>query len=117
MTETPGPNELRDPLVRRELQRALIWVGLVVAVALLWMLAQPLLLILAGVVLAAMLDGGTRLLGRVLPIARGWRLAIILLMTVAFFAWLLLFAGSQLAGQAAELQQVILLQFDRAMAW
>ncbi|MFM6853355.1 MAG: AI-2E family transporter, partial [Sphingopyxis sp.] len=65
----------------------------------------------------AMLDGGTRLLGRVLPIGRGWRLAIILLITVAFFAWLLLFAGSQLAGQAAELQQVILLQFDRAMAW
>ena len=29
-----------------------------------------------------MLDGGTRLLGRVLPIGRGWRLTIVLLAVV-----------------------------------
>ena len=75
--EEPGPNELRDPLVRQELKRAAIWIGLVALVALVWLLAQPLLLIIGGVVVAAMLDGGTRLLGRVLPIPRAWRLLLV----------------------------------------
>jgi predicted PurR-regulated permease PerM len=75
--EEPGPNELRDPFVRQELKRAGVWIGLVVLVALIWLLAQPLLLIVGGVVFAAMLDGGTRLLGRVLPISRVWRLLIV----------------------------------------
>ena len=117
MNEAPGPNEHHNPLVRQELQKALVWVAVVGGVALVWMLAQPLLLILAGAVLATMLDGGTRLLGRVLPIGRGWRLAIILLLSLGFLGWTVMFAGSQLAGQAAELQRVLLLQVTRAMAW
>ncbi len=116
MAEEPGPNELRNPLVRQELQKALIWVGLVVAVALVWLLAQPLLLILAAIVFAAMLDGGTRLLGRVLPIGRGWRLTLVLLASVGFLVWVVIFAGQQLTQQASELQQVLLAQVDRLMA-
>ena len=50
-------------------------------------LAQPLLLIIGGLVFAAILDGGTRLLGRVLPIGRGWRLAIVTLAGFGFVAW------------------------------
>ncbi len=116
MSEAPGPNELRNPLVRQELQKALVWIGLVVAVLLIWFLAQPLLLILAAIVFAATLDGGTRLLGRVLPIGRGWRLSIVLFMSVGFLVWVVMFAGSEIAGQAAELQRVLLLQVDRLMA-
>ena len=56
-------------------------------------LAQPLLLIIAGIVFASMLDGGTRLLGRVLPIGRGWRLAIVTLAGVGFIVWTFYFAG------------------------
>lgn len=117
MTEAPGPNEMRDPAVRKEVQRAAIWIGMVVGVALLWMLAQPLLLIVAGMVFAAVIDGGTRLLGRALPIARGWRLAIVMLAMVALMAWIVSFAGSQIAGQAVELQRVILTQAERLIAW
>lgn len=117
MAEQLGPNERHNALVRTEFQRALVWVAVVGGVALMWLLAQPLLLILAGAVLATMLDGGTRLLGRVLPIGRGWRLAIILLAAVGFMAWVMMFAGSQLAGQAAELQRVLLIQMQRALAW
>ncbi len=117
MSETPGPNEMRDPLVRKEMQRAAIWIGMAIAVALVWMLAQPILLIIAGAVFAAILDGGTRLLGRALPIGRGWRLAIVLLSIIALLAWIFSFAGSQLAGQAAELQQVLLTQIDNVLAW
>jgi predicted PurR-regulated permease PerM len=116
MTEAPGPNELRNPLVRQELQRALVWVSVVVAVALLWLLAQPLLLILGAIVFAAMLDGGTRLLGRVLPIGRGWRLALILLATVAFLGWVAVYAGQQLTVQAIALQDTIVLQIERGIA-
>ena len=79
MSRRPGPVELRDPVVRHELKRASVWIGLVLAVVGVIVLAQPLLLIFAGIVLASMLDGGARLLGRVLPIGRGWRLAIVTL--------------------------------------
>ena len=47
--------------------------------ALVVLLIQPLLIIFAGLVFASMLDGGVRLLGRVLPIPRGWRLLIVVL--------------------------------------
>lgn len=117
MSETPGPNEMRDPFVRKELQRAAIWIGMAVGIALLWLLAQPLLLIIAGIVFATMLDGGTRLLGRILPIGRGWRLAIVLTAVLGLLGWIASFAGNQLAGQAAELQRVLFQQIEYAMAW
>ena len=66
-------------------------------------LAEPLLLIFGGVVFAAMLDGGTRLLGRVLPIGRGWRLLIVSLLALGFIAGTIWFAGVQLTAQFARL--------------
>ena len=115
--EQPGPAEMRDPLVRHELKRASVWFGLALAIAAVIVLAQPLLLIFAGIVLASMLDGGTRLLGRVLPIGRGWRLAIVTLAAVGFIVWTFYFAGSELAGQAERLREVITLQANRILAW
>ncbi|HEX8514075.1 MAG TPA: hypothetical protein VF688_13330, partial [Allosphingosinicella sp.] len=82
--EQPGPAEMRDPLIRQELKRASVWFGMALAIAAVIFLAQPLLLIFAGIVLASMLDGGTRLLGRVLPIGRGWRLAIVTILAIGF---------------------------------
>jgi predicted PurR-regulated permease PerM len=116
MAMTPGPNEMRDPFVRREVQRAAIWIAMIGGVALAWTLAQPLLLILGAIVFATMLDGGTRLLGRVLPIGRGWRLALVLLGCLGFVYWLVNFAGNQLLTQAAQLQTVIVAQVQRAVA-
>ena len=115
--EAPGPTELRDPIVRQELKRAAVWIGLAVAVALVWLLAQPLLLIMGGLVFAALLDGGTRLLGRVLPIARGWRLAIVTLAGIAFIGWTFYFAGTQLAEQVERLRDVVSTQFERISQW
>src|SRR3546814_17872924 len=63
--------------------------------------------------MASMLDGGTRLLGRILPIARGWRLLIVCLSLLAFLGWTMLFAGSQIADQAATLQTVVMAQIER----
>ncbi len=68
--ERPGPAEFRDPLVRREMAKAAVWFGSALAVAGVIFLAQPLLLIIGGAIFAVFLDGGTRLLGRWLPIPR-----------------------------------------------
>lgn len=113
--EQAGPVEMRDPLVRHELKRAGIWISLIGAVALIVLVAQPLLLILAGIVFASMLDGGTRLLGRVLPIGRGWRLTIVMLLVLAFLVGTIWLAGVQLAQQAADFRTLVTGQFDRLM--
>ena len=114
-SERPGPGELRDPLIRQELRRAAVWIGMVVVALLIWELSQPLLLIGGAIVFAAMLDGGVRLLGRVLPIARAWRLLITTLIVVAFLAWVVWLASTQLADQAATLKDVILGQINHLM--
>ncbi len=113
--EAPGPNDAHDPEIRREVRRALIWVGLVAGVWLAWQLWQPLLLILGGFVAATIFDGGVRLLGRVLPIGRGWRVAIILLAATAALIWVGYFAGSQIAQQWSQLQAVVVTQANRAI--
>ncbi|HEY0445509.1 MAG TPA: AI-2E family transporter [Allosphingosinicella sp.] len=115
--EKPGPTELRDALVVHELKRAGVWLGLAVAIALAAYLAQPLLLIFAGIVLASMLDGGARLLGRVMPIPRGWRLALVTLAGLGFIGWTFYFAGTELAGQAESLRTVVTNQLNRILAW
>ncbi|MES2699812.1 MAG: AI-2E family transporter, partial [Pseudomonadota bacterium] len=71
--------------------------------------------VFGAMVFAAMIDGGSRLLGRVLPIGRGWRIAIVLLASVLFFVWLTMFAGSQISREAAELPMLIEMQIQRAM--
>jgi predicted PurR-regulated permease PerM len=115
--EKRGPTELRDPLVRQELKRASVWFGLALAIGAVIFLAQPLLLIFAGVVLASMLDGGTRLLGRVLPIGRGWRLALVTLAVFAFLIWIFVFAGQTIASQAETLRAAVTAQVDRVLAY
>ena len=115
--ERPGPAEFRDPLVRRELQRAAVWFGVALAVAGVIFLAQPLLLIVGGMIFAVVLDGGTRLLGRYLPIARGWRLVLVVLFGLGFIGWVVYYAGTTFAAQAENLRAVIEVQAARVYAW
>jgi predicted PurR-regulated permease PerM len=113
--EAPGPADYADPVTQRELKKAVVWVAVLLVPVLVYVLAEPLFLILGGVVFASMLDGGTRLLGRVLPIGRGWRLGIVaLLVTVSLLGFFAL-AGTQVAGQAAVLQKVVTGQADRLL--
>ena len=57
--EEVGPTELYDPVIRNELKKAVVWIGMAsLVVALVW-LAQPILLIIGGLVLAAMLPRRT----------------------------------------------------------
>ena len=112
-----GPTDLADPLLREEARRAFVWIGIAALFALVVMMAQPLLIVFAGLVFAAMIDGGARLLGRVLPIARGWRVAIVLVLTAAFLVWTAYFAGSQIAAQAAALPPTVEAQALRVISW
>jgi predicted PurR-regulated permease PerM len=123
MTDTPSsaieskaelsPAEMRDPFLRKELKRALIWLGLACAIALLIVLVQPLLIIFAGIVLAALFDGGVRLLGRVLPIGRGWRLLIVVLLVFAFLVGTFILTGVQVTEQVTQLRSTLELQANR----
>jgi predicted PurR-regulated permease PerM len=115
--EAPGPADFSDPLTGRELKRAVVWIGLAAAVVALWFLAQPILLIVGGLVFAAILDGGTRLLGRLLPIRRGWRLAIVTIAGFLFIAWTIYYAGATVGGQFETLRGVVATQFNRLMGW
>jgi predicted PurR-regulated permease PerM len=115
--ERPGPAEFRDPHVRREMQKAAVWLGMALLVVGTIVLAQPLLLIIGGAIFAVFLDGGVRLLGRYLPIPRGWRLLLVLLLGFGFIGWVFYFAGTTIAAQAETLRAVVTAQFNRLMAF
>jgi predicted PurR-regulated permease PerM len=115
--ERPGPAEFRDPIVRREMQKAAVWFGMALAIIGVIVLGQPLLLIIGGAIFAVFLDGGVRLLGRFLPIPRGWRLLIVLLLGFGFIGWVFWFAGTTIAAQFEALRQVVTAQFDRLLAF
>ena len=115
--EKPGPTDIHDTHIIREVQRAAVWIGMALVVIGCIVLAQPIMLIIGGLVFAVILDGGTRLLGRVLPIGRGWRLGIVTLAGFAFIGWTVFYAGTTLAGQAEELRGVIAAQSERLTAY
>lgn len=112
-----GPTDIADPLVRSEAKKAIIWLGIAALMALAVVLAQPLLVVFGGMVFGAMIDGGARLLGRVLPIPRIWRVVMVLLFAVAFVLWVMSYAGSQIAEQAAALPATLSIQAIKMLHW
>ena len=108
-----SPVEMRDPFVRKETKRASIWLGLACLIALAIVLVQPLLLIFAAIVFASLLDGGVRLLGRVLPIGRGWRLLIVVVCVAAFLIGTFYLTGVQVTEQATQLRSTLEQQATR----
>ena len=46
--ERPGPAEFTDPVVRQEIRKATVWLGLIALAAGIVILAEPLLLIIGG---------------------------------------------------------------------
>ena len=113
--ERPGPTDFHSASVRNEVRKAAVWLGMALAIVGVIVLSQPILLIIGGMVFAVVLDGGTRLLGRALPIGRGWRLALVTLAGFAFVGWVFYFAGTTLAGQAEALRIVVAAQADRVL--
>lgn len=114
--ETPGPTDFSDPLTAREAKRAAIWIGIAAAVALAWHLAQTILLVIGAIVFAMILDGGTRLLGRVWRIGRGWRLAVVTIAGFAFIVGTLWFTGATIGNQFESLRVTVSAQIVRLLA-
>jgi predicted PurR-regulated permease PerM len=112
-----SPAHISDPRVRQEYTRAFVWAVTIGAVVLTVYLSSALLAIFGAMVFAAMIDGGARLLGRILPIARGWRVGIVLLATVAFLVWLGYFAGSTISQEAAQFPAIIEQQLNSLVTW
>jgi putative permease len=112
-----SPTHIANPELRNEFKRACVWVGVVGFAVLAVYISQALLVIFGAMVFATMLDGGARLLGRVLPIKRGWRLGLIIALTIAFLVWLFSFAGSQISQQAAQLPALVGEQIGRFFGW
>jgi predicted PurR-regulated permease PerM len=115
--EQPGPADMSSQSVRVEARKAAIWLGMALAIVGVVVLAQPIMLIIGGMVFAVILDGGTRLLGRVLPIGRPWRLLLVTLAGFGFIAWTFYFAGTTLAEQAGALRVVITEQSSKLLAY
>lgn len=117
VTQTPGPNEMRDPVMRAEMRRASVWFGLAAATALIVLLIQPLLLIFAGLVVASMLDGGARLIRRAVPIPRGLALTIVVIGVVAFIGGVIYLTGVEIVAQAEQLRITLETQAMRISGW
>lgn len=113
--ERPGPAEFRDPVVRLEMRKAMVWLGMIALAAAIVVLAEPLLLIIGGAIFAVFLDGGVRVLGRYLPIGRGWRLLLVLLFGFGFVGWVFYYAGTSIGEQAEALRDVMTDQFRAFM--
>ncbi len=108
-----GPSEVHDPLVLQEGKRAAVWIGMIALAALTVVLIQPILLIVAGMLVAVILDGGTRLFGRWLPIPRGLRLTIIVLLLLGFIVATVWLGGQQIVAQFGQLRQALEVQGAR----
>lgn len=117
VVEGASPHEVRNPETRREIRRAAVWLGMASGIALVVLLIQPLLIIFAGLVFAALLDGCVRLLGRALPIGRGWRLLIVCLLSVVFLIGTFYIAGVQITNQVTQLHSTVEAQATRLLEW
>lgn len=86
--------------------RAIILALIIAAAALLvWSLGHILLLIFAGIVVAAVLDAGVRY--NPLPIARPWKLALLVLVLSAAFGVGTYWAGARIVGEFRALEQAV----------
>lgn len=112
-----SPTQISDPKLAYEARRALVWVSVVGLALLCVYMAHSLLVIFAGMVFAAMIDGGARLVGRVLPIHRGFRIAIVLIGGVAFLAGVVMYAGATITAEAAELPRIVEEQIRNWLLW
>ncbi len=112
-----SPTRISSPELRFEAWRALTWTVVVGIVVLAVYISQSLLVIFGAMVFATLVDGGARLLGRVMSIGRGWRIGIVLLAAVAFLVWLSMFAGSQISQQAAEFPTIVEEQARALFSW
>jgi predicted PurR-regulated permease PerM len=97
-----SPSPARPPLS----SAAALLVG-AAALFLVWKTAGTLLLIFAGLLFGAFLEAGTRGLGYVLPIGRGWRLSLVCIILTLAATWVLIWSGYNVVAEADGLIRLI----------
>ncbi|WP_454598872.1 AI-2E family transporter [Qipengyuania sp. SM2507] len=112
-----SPSRVSDPRLQFEVRRAIIWTLVVGGFILAIYISRSLLVIFGALVFAAMIDGGARLLGRILPIPRYLRVAMVLVLSIAFLAWLGYFAGSTISREAALFPEIVERQVSEVIDW
>lgn len=112
-----SPTRITNVEIRHEVNRAAVWIAMVGLAFLVVYISQSLLVVFGAMVFASMIDGGSRLLGRVLSIGRAWRIAIVLVTSVLFIIWLGYFAGSTISREAAQLPEIVGEQAGLFFAW
>jgi putative permease len=112
-----SPSRVADPRLQFEIRRAFAWTLVVGGMILAVYISQSLLVVFGALVFAAMIDGGARLLGRALPIPRYLRVAIVLILIVAFLIWLGYFIGSTVSSEAAMFPSIIERQTAELVGW
>lgn len=89
----------------------------VALLALAWLSASTLFLIFAGILLAVFLDGLTRVLGSVLPLRRGLRLALVSLVLAGLGISLVGYGGAMVVQQARDLGRTVQEQSGTVRDW
>ncbi|GJD95466.1 AI-2E family transporter [Methylobacterium iners] len=89
----------------------------VALLALAWLSASTLFLIFAGILLAVFLDGLTRVLGSVLPLRRGLRLALVSLVLAGLAISLVGYGGAMVVQQARDLGRTVQEQSGTVRDW
>ncbi|WP_128892199.1 AI-2E family transporter [Erythrobacter sp. HKB08] len=112
-----SPSRITSPEMRREVQKAVAWTAVIGATVFLVFISRSLLVIFGAMVFAAMIDGGARLLQRVIPLKRIWLVSIVLIVTAGFGYWLATYAGTQISREAAQLPEIVEQQVGVAIAW
>jgi len=108
-----SPLEPRTERARGTAESAVIWLGGAALLFIAWKLAEALLLIFAGVIFAAGLQAGEKLLGRWMKGPYALRLAIVVICVVGGLIGFLAFAGLTLAEQAEQLAETLREQLSR----
>ena len=117
MTAPPFSPPADPPGARRLAVAGIAVVAFAAALWLAWTAAATLLLIFSGILFAVFLDGLTRGLGHVLPIGRGWRLALACLVLAALALGLTAFGGATVASQARDLGTTVRQQSETVRDW
>ncbi|KAB7785898.1 AI-2E family transporter [Methylorubrum populi] len=117
MTAPPFSPPASPPGARRLAAAGIAVVAFAAALWLAWTAAATLLLIFSGILFAVFLDGLTRGLGHVLPIGRGWRLALACLVLAALAFGLVAFGGATVASQARDLGTTVRQQSETVRDW
>ncbi|HEX6013239.1 MAG TPA: AI-2E family transporter [Geminicoccaceae bacterium] len=87
------------------------------ALFILWKASNAVLLIFAGVLFGAFLDGVARLLGKLLPWSRGVRLAVVCAVLGAALVAAIASGSTAIAQQAGELATTLREQINQVLAW